>query len=100
MSVASLSPKSSNESLNASLYSESSIPDTLAPAVSGPMVWEGTELDPAKYVVGFNEQEIRDVRAAVIKCKSKCTLKIDQFRVLTRVNSWRYAAIGDFAGDF
>lgn len=46
-------------------------PDRLAPAVTGPMAWEGSELDPADYVVKLNDSEIREVRIAVISFK--CT---------------------------
>jgi len=35
------------------------------------MVWEGNELDPAKYVITLSHREIQDIRAAVIKIKSK-----------------------------
>lgn len=70
MSLYSLSPKSSNESLQSS-SSTSSAPDRLAPAVKGPMVWEGAELDPSEYVLHLSEREIQDIRAAVIKVKSK-----------------------------
>lgn len=63
-----LSPKSSNESLQSSI-SACSIPDKFAPATTGPMVWEGHELDPSEYVVRLSSREIQDVRAAVIKVK-------------------------------
>lgn len=73
MSVkATLSPRSSTESLQSN-YSALSSPDKLAPAVTGPMVWEGSELDPAKYIVELDQREIQDIRAAVIKVKSKHT---------------------------
>jgi hypothetical protein len=62
-----LSPKSSNESLQSSASAFSS-PDKLAPALAGPMVWEG--LDAAKYVVELTRREVQDIRAAVIKVKS------------------------------
>ncbi|KAJ4369025.1 hypothetical protein N0V83_006107 [Neocucurbitaria cava] len=68
MSTHTLSPKSSNESLQ-STSSTFSFPDKLSPAVTGPMVWKGDELNPAKYVVELSKDEIRDVRAAVIKVK-------------------------------
>jgi len=35
------------------------------------MVWEGGELDPSDYVLQLSEREIQDIRAAVIKVKSK-----------------------------
>lgn len=35
------------------------------------MVWEGAELDPSEYVLHLSEREIQDIRAAVIKVKSK-----------------------------
>ncbi|KAH9875242.1 hypothetical protein J1614_004733 [Plenodomus biglobosus] len=64
----SLSPRSSTESLQSS-SSTSSAPDKLAPAVQGPMVWEGSHLDPTEYIVHLSEREIQDIRAAVIKVK-------------------------------
>jgi hypothetical protein len=67
MSTHALSPKSSNESLQSSASAFSS-PDKLAPALAGPMVWEG--LDAAKYVVELTRREVQDIRAAVIKVKS------------------------------
>jgi len=70
MSMSTLSPKSSIESLQSN-WSTFSSPDKLAPAVAGPMVWEGNELDPAKYVITLSHREIQDIRAAVIKIKSK-----------------------------
>jgi len=68
MSTHSLSAKSSNESLQSSSSCFSS-PDKLAPAVAGPMAWEG--LDAAKYIIELSPREIQDIRAAVIKVKSK-----------------------------
>jgi len=72
MSTHTLSPKSSNDSLQ-SRSSVTSSPDKLAPALTGPMVWE--KLDAAEYVVDLNPREVQDIRAAVIKVKSKfgCT---------------------------
>ncbi|KAF2272940.1 Clavaminate synthase-like protein [Westerdykella ornata] len=75
MSVPSLSARSSLESLNAGSSVESlrcsspalsdiSVPDTLPPAVSGPMVWEGSELKD--YVVHFTPSEIEAIEAAVL----------------------------------
>jgi hypothetical protein len=71
MSTHALSPKSSNESLQ-SRASAFSSPDRLAPAVAGPMVWEG--LDAAKYVIELTPREVQDIRAAVIKVKSRYTV--------------------------
>jgi hypothetical protein len=68
MSTHTLSPKSSNESLQSDSSAFSS-PDQLAPAVAGPMVWE--DLDAAKYIIELSPREVQDVRAAVIKVKSK-----------------------------
>jgi hypothetical protein len=68
MSQHTLSPKSSDDSLRSSTSTFSS-PDKLAPAVTGPMVWEG--LDSSKYVVELSPSEVQDIRAAVIKVKSK-----------------------------
>jgi hypothetical protein len=67
MSTHTLSPKSSNDSLQSSASAFSS-PDKLAPTVAGPMVWEG--LEPAKYVIELSPREVQDIRAAVIKIKS------------------------------
>lgn len=66
-----LSAKSSNESLQ-SIVSALSSPDKLAPALQGPMVWKGDELDPTQYIIQLDRREIQDIRAAVIKVKSKC----------------------------
>ncbi|KAF2131002.1 Clavaminate synthase-like protein, partial [Dothidotthia symphoricarpi CBS 119687] len=63
-----LSQKSSSESLQSD-YSALSSPDKLAPTMTGSMVWEGSELDPVKYVVKLDQREIQDIRAAVIKVK-------------------------------
>lgn len=68
MSTHTLSPKSSSDSLHSTVSAVSS-PDKLAPAVAGPMAWE--ELDPSKYVVELSPSEVQDIRAAVIKIKSK-----------------------------
>jgi hypothetical protein len=35
------------------------------------MLWQGDELDPAKYVVELSHRDIQDIRAAVIKIKGK-----------------------------
>lgn len=70
MSTHTISPRSSDESLRSS-SSTASLPDKLAPAVTGPMVWAGEELDPVKYILTLSEQEVQDIRAAVIKVKSK-----------------------------
>jgi hypothetical protein len=67
MSTHTLSPKSSNESLQSSISAFSS-PDKLAPAVAGPMVWE--DLHASKYVIELSPREVQDIRAAVIKVKS------------------------------
>lgn len=47
-------------------------PDKLMPAVAGPMVWEGTELNPQDYVVELLNSDIENIRAAVVsfKCES------------------------------
>ncbi|CAO2650931.1 Nn.00g092280.m01.CDS01 [Neocucurbitaria sp. VM-36] len=68
MSTHMLTPKSSSESLQ-STSSTFSVPDKLSPAVTGPMVWEGDELNPAQYIVELSNHEIQDIRAAVIKVK-------------------------------
>ncbi|KAF2036378.1 Clavaminate synthase-like protein [Setomelanomma holmii] len=66
MSTYTLSPKSSNESLQSS-SSAFSAPDKLAPAVEGAMVWD--TLDTAEYIIELTPREVQDVRAAVIKVK-------------------------------
>ncbi|PVI06769.1 Clavaminate synthase-like protein [Periconia macrospinosa] len=63
-----LSARSSVESLQSNATTHT-IPDTLAPAVAGPMVWEGDELDPAKYIINLRPSEVQNVRAAVIHFK-------------------------------
>jgi hypothetical protein len=72
MSQSTLSTRSSSESLQ-STFSVFSYPDKLAPAVAGPMVWQGDELDPTKYIIQLSDRDIQDIRAAVIKVKSKYT---------------------------
>jgi hypothetical protein len=69
MSTHTLSAKSSNDSLHSTSSTES-FPDKLAPAVASPMVWQGSELDSAKYIVQLSPQDVHHVRAAVIKVKS------------------------------
>ncbi|EOA90590.1 uncharacterized protein SETTUDRAFT_174792 [Exserohilum turcica Et28A] len=64
-----LSTRSSSESLYSNSSSVCSAPDRLPPAITGPMVWQGNELDPAEYVVQLSDGEIRDIRAAIIKFK-------------------------------
>ncbi|OAK98102.1 Clavaminate synthase-like protein [Phaeosphaeriaceae sp. SRC1lsM3a] len=66
MSTHTLSPRSSNESLQSS-SSVISSPDKLAPAVQGPMAWES--LDATQYIIELSPREVRDIRAAVIKVK-------------------------------
>ena len=66
-----LSARSSTESMQSS-SSGISEPDKLMPAVAGPMVWEGTELNPQDYVVELLNSDIENIRAAVVsfKCES------------------------------
>jgi len=61
------------ESLQSNSSSILSSPDKLAPAVVGPSVWQGDELNAAEYVVKLNEREILDIRAAIIKFKRRYT---------------------------
>lgn len=89
MSTHPLSPKSSNESLQSS-SSVVSFPDKLAPAVAGPMVWEG--LDTAKYIIELSPREVQDIRAAVIKVKSTSVYHGSPFSKLT-VASCGYTTI-------
>lgn len=72
MSESSLSAKSSLDSLREGSPAPSvgSVPDLLAPAVAGPMVWEGAGLKD--YIVCLDESEIQNIRAAVIHHKCKC----------------------------
>ena len=72
MSVSDLSTRSSLERLREDSPTRSiqSIPDLLTPAVAGPMVWEGSQLQ--KYVALLSDSEIAEIRAAVISFKSKC----------------------------
>ncbi|KAH8627910.1 hypothetical protein IG631_17678 [Alternaria alternata] len=76
MSSPTLSARSSFESLHSNSSSIFSSPDKLAPAVTGPMVWQGDELNPVEYVVQLNDREIRDIRAAIIKFKREHYLLI------------------------
>jgi hypothetical protein len=71
MSPPILSAKSSFESLHSNSSSLFSSPDALAPAVTGPMVWQGDELNPAEYVVTLSDCDILNIRAAIIKFKRK-----------------------------
>lgn len=68
MSAYTLSPRSSIESLQSS-SSSYSVPDRLAPALSSPMAWEGTELDPKQYIVELSRSDIDNIRAAVVGFK-------------------------------
>ena len=94
-----LSPKSSNESLQSS-FSTISVPDKLAPAVANPMVWEGSELDPTKYVVHLTDRDIQDIRAAVIKVKSEYSYVVSSNMEAHTYSSCRNRTIRDSAGDF
>ncbi|KAF2808899.1 Clavaminate synthase-like protein [Mytilinidion resinicola] len=71
MSDSSLSERPSLESLrsHASSNSVQSQPDTLPPAVTGRLAWEGSELAPEEYVVELETDEIENIRAAVISFK-------------------------------
>jgi hypothetical protein len=72
MSTSSISARSSLDSLRDSILAESiqSLPDALAPAVAGPMVWEGSEL--RDYIVELDASEVQAIRSAIIhfKCES------------------------------
>ncbi|KAJ4994425.1 taurine catabolism dioxygenase family protein [Stagonosporopsis vannaccii] len=68
MSVHSLSPRSSSESLQSS-SSTASVPDKLAPALTGHMVWDGAELNPTRYIVKLSRSEVDNIRAAVVGFK-------------------------------
>jgi hypothetical protein len=70
MSTRSLSTKSSLDSLRSDL-SVQSAPDLLAPAVTGPMVWRGAELE--NYIITLTAAEIEFIKAAVkyFRCKFK-----------------------------
>ncbi|KAF2202114.1 hypothetical protein GQ43DRAFT_414294 [Delitschia confertaspora ATCC 74209] len=71
MSVSSLSQRSSWESLRSvsSAPSVHSEPDPFPPALAGPMVWQGKELDPKDYVIELEPAEVENVRAAVVGFK-------------------------------
>ncbi|CAE7024758.1 hypothetical protein P3342_005470 [Pyrenophora teres f. teres] len=69
MSSTTLSSRSSMESLQSNSSSILSAPDKLAPAVVGPSVWQGDELNPAEYVIELDDREVLDIRAAIIKFK-------------------------------
>jgi hypothetical protein len=70
MSTRSLSTRSSLDSLRSS-SSVQSAPDLLAPAVTGPMVWKGAELE--NYIITLTAAEIGVIIAAVkyFRCKFK-----------------------------
>lgn len=68
MAAHSLSPRSSTESLQSS-SSTYSVPDRLAPALTGPMVWEGAELNASRYIIDLSQAEVDNVRAAVVGFK-------------------------------
>lgn len=93
-----LTPKSSNESLQ-STSSTFSFPDKLSSAVTGPMVWEGDELNSAKYVVELSNDEVRDVRAAVIKVKSEYSRAALLSTITDSCPSRRNSTIRDLPGD-
>ncbi|KAF2689291.1 taurine catabolism dioxygenase TauD [Lentithecium fluviatile CBS 122367] len=65
MSTASLSARSSMESLQSSL----SVPDKLPPTMEGPMVWSGSKLKPADYIIRLTASDIREIRSAIISFK-------------------------------
>ncbi|KAF2873039.1 hypothetical protein BDV95DRAFT_605612 [Massariosphaeria phaeospora] len=65
MSVSSLSARSSTESMRSNL-STLTAPDSLAPAVTGPMVWKGSMLLPNEYVIQLTGSELEDIRAAIV----------------------------------
>ncbi|KAF2464862.1 Clavaminate synthase-like protein [Lindgomyces ingoldianus] len=72
--ISRLSARSSQESLRStsstpSIQSIQSEPEKLAPAVDGPMVWKGAELDPTKYVLDLQEHEIAEIRTAIVSFK-------------------------------
>ncbi|KAH6618589.1 hypothetical protein C7974DRAFT_32899 [Boeremia exigua] len=71
MSMHSLSPRSSSESLHSTHSSSStaSAPDQYTPALTGRMVWEGAELRPAEYIVKLSSSEVESIRAAVVGFK-------------------------------
>jgi hypothetical protein len=79
MSESSVSERPSLESLRShtSFVSIQSHPDTLPPAITGRLVWNGSELAPEQYVVELRKEEIEDIRAAVIsfKCKNRITVQ-------------------------
>lgn len=70
MAKSDLSAQSSSDSLWSD-YSATSAPDKLSPAVKGPMTWAGADLAPQQYITQLSEQDVQDIRAAVIKVKSK-----------------------------
>lgn len=75
MSTYSLGANSSAESIQSSA-SVLSTPDSLAPALTGPMVWAGSELKTSDYIVNLGTSDIEEIRSAVIAHKSIfCTLR-------------------------
>lgn len=65
------SPRSSMDSSRSSSPAPSihSEPDLLPPAVSGPMAWEGSDLNPLEYVIHLIADEIAQIRSALISFK-------------------------------
>ena len=51
-----------------------SILDQYPEKTCGPMVWRGETMNAKDYVVYLSDQDLTDIRAAVIHFKRKCTL--------------------------
>jgi hypothetical protein len=100
MSFPTLSARSSFESLHSNSSSIISSPDKLAPAVTGPSVWQGDELNPAEYVVELDDGDIRNIRAAIIKFKRECYLVVIVNKLLIYASSFPPSADEDKPENF
>ncbi|CAN9237568.1 unnamed protein product [Alternaria alternata] len=54
----------------------------LAPAASGPITWQGDELNPTEYVIKLDERDILDIRAAVISFKLNHVINATKMQIL------------------
>jgi hypothetical protein len=71
ISSSSIKGSSRTSSPARSITSDLSEPDVLLPAVQGPLVWEGKELDPNQYVYELSDEDISAIRGNIVR--HKCT---------------------------
>ncbi|KAF2740994.1 Clavaminate synthase-like protein [Polyplosphaeria fusca] len=69
VSSTSIEGSSRSSSPAPSISSRLSEPDILLPAVRGPLVWQGKELDSARYVYRLTDEDIVAIRANIVKHK-------------------------------